>query len=194
MQQENQDRRIERTKRLLIHALLDLTQEEHYDQISVKDIVEKADVGRSTFYAHFQNKDELLMSGFGIILQNFVDQISYEGGSLSINAIGLFSHAYGHYEIYRTLIWGTGFELLVKDGHSALTAMIAERFTEILPRELPLQIPIEILAYAAAGSLLILLKWWLDHKMSLPPDEINDYFQRLVIPGLQSILDQASTA
>jgi AcrR family transcriptional regulator len=64
MSEDRQDRRTLRTQEMLIHAWLEIIQHKHYDQITVKDIVEQANVGRSTFYAHYQNKDELLISGF----------------------------------------------------------------------------------------------------------------------------------
>ena len=58
MAEDKQDRRTLRTQEMLIHALLDLIEKKHYDQITVQDIVEQANVGRSTFYAHYQNKDD----------------------------------------------------------------------------------------------------------------------------------------
>ena len=58
MTEKTPDRRAQRTRESLIHALLALIEEKHYDQISVQDIVEHANVGRSTFYAHYENKEE----------------------------------------------------------------------------------------------------------------------------------------
>ncbi len=116
------DRRARRTRELLIHALLELIETRHYDQISVQDIVERADVGRSTFYAHYENKDALLMGGFEHLLEMLVQQIQCDSAAqLTFETVMLFEHARGHYETYRTLLWGTGFELLIKDGHTALS-------------------------------------------------------------------------
>jgi AcrR family transcriptional regulator len=58
------DRRVERTRRTLHRALIGLILERGWDEISVKDVCEAADVGRSTFYAHFADKEELMASGF----------------------------------------------------------------------------------------------------------------------------------
>src|SRR5690242_4167136 len=58
------DRRIQRTRQLLLDALLSLILEKDFDSITVQDVIDRANVGRSTFYAHFQDKDELLLSGF----------------------------------------------------------------------------------------------------------------------------------
>src|SRR5260221_6369465 len=61
--EQSEDRRIHKTKRLLREALFSLIGEKDYDSIVVKEILDRADVGRSTFYAHFNDKDELLVSG-----------------------------------------------------------------------------------------------------------------------------------
>src|SRR5690349_21251623 len=57
------DRRVQRTRRLLHEALLSLIHEKRYEVITVQEILDRADIGRSTFYMHFKDKDELLFSG-----------------------------------------------------------------------------------------------------------------------------------
>jgi AcrR family transcriptional regulator len=60
---KNPDRRVRRTQKSLHEAVISLLLEKNYDAITVQEVLDRADVGRSTFYAHFQSKDELLMSG-----------------------------------------------------------------------------------------------------------------------------------
>lgn len=182
------DRRTRRTRELLIHALLELIETRHYDQISVQDIVERADVGRSTFYAHYDNKDALLMGGFEHLLEMLVRQIQRDAaGLLTFETAMLFEHAHGHYEIYRTLLWGTGFELLIKDGHTALSEKIETRLCELRFASNENLVPLPVLACSLAGGLLVLLKWWLDNKMPYPPECMNEIFQQLVMTGLKSL-------
>src|SRR5215813_9896903 len=57
------DRRIQKTQNLLHEALASLLREKPYDAIVVKEILDRANVGRSTFYMHFRDKDDLLVSG-----------------------------------------------------------------------------------------------------------------------------------
>ena len=57
------DRRVRRTQKLLHRALMSLVLEKKYDSITIQEILDRADIGRSTFYAHFKSKDELLISG-----------------------------------------------------------------------------------------------------------------------------------
>src|SRR6185436_12449618 len=56
------DRRVARSRRALKEALTDLILEQGYESVTVQDIIDRADVGRSTFYSHFLDKDDLLMA------------------------------------------------------------------------------------------------------------------------------------
>jgi AcrR family transcriptional regulator len=189
MTEKTPDRRTQRTRESLIHALLALIEEKHYDQISVQDIVEHANVGRSTFYAHYENKDDLLNSGFEHLLDRLVQWIQVsEDGQLAFDTTMLFRHAHGHYEIYRTLIWGTGFKLLIEDGHATLSEKIEARLEVLLPEAQFVDIPLPALSYAVASALLAILKWWLDNKMPYPPEQMDDVFQRLMMPGIRDTL------
>ncbi len=134
MTQQRQDRRSQRTQQALMDALIALLAVKHYDEISINDIIDRANVGRSTFYAHYQAKDDLLKSGFERVLDMLIQQISFGEADqdLQLDTTPLFRHAKGHYEIYRTLVWGSGFDLLTKDGHAALSAKFQESFTLLL--------------------------------------------------------------
>ena len=69
-----EDRRVQRTRALLLSALLDLIVEQGYEEITVQDIVDRANVGRSTFYAHFLDKRELLLTGVDGLQELLIQQ------------------------------------------------------------------------------------------------------------------------
>lgn len=190
MTDENLDRRSQRTRETLTQALLELVKKKHYDQITVQDIVEQANIGRSTFYAHYENKDALLLSGFEQQLAFLAEQIVFdEEYQLKFDTSAMFQHVYGHYEIYRTLIWGSGFKLLIEDGHAVLSEKIEERLACLLSTQPDsLSIPLSVLACALAGQILILLKWWLDNKMPYDSERMDEFFQQLIMPGVRGIL------
>ena len=187
MTDEKEDRRAARTREMLIHALLELVEDKHYDQITVQDIVQRANVGRSTFYAHYQSKDDLLMSGFEQQLRRLAGQIMLGADNrLRFDTALLFRHAREHREIYRTLIWGSSFELLIKNGHAVLSQQIEERLTLLLAARQPPPIPLPVLACVMAGVLLVSLKWWLDNKLPYTPERMDEIFQQLIMRGVQT--------
>jgi AcrR family transcriptional regulator len=195
MDQQRQDRRSRRTQQALMEALLELLAVKNYDEISINDIVERANVGRSTFYAHYQDKDDLLRNGFERALDLLIQHVSFgiADQDLQLDATPLFLHAKGHYELYRTLAWGSGFNVLTKNGHAALSAKFYEVFTLVLSGKPEPPVPLDILSYSLAGNLLILLKWWLDNKMPYSPEYMNSIFQQLTMPSIWNILRSSDT-
>lgn len=194
MKKQGQDRRSQRTCQALIHALIELLSAKHYDQITIQDIVDHANVGRATFYTHYQNKDDLLKSGFERILDTLVQTIVLnEEYQCPFDTSVLFHHAQGHYELYRTLIWGSGINLLAKEGHAALSKKIEDRFALLLTEKQPPSIPLSILSCSMAGALLVILKWWLENKMPYSPERMDEIFQQLVMPGVRTVLGLTET-
>ncbi|MEJ2354006.1 MAG: TetR/AcrR family transcriptional regulator, partial [Anaerolineales bacterium] len=72
MKKERVDRRVQRTRQLLNDALMSLIVEKGYDSITVQNIIDRANLGRSTFYAHYQDKDDLLLSGIEDVVHSLV--------------------------------------------------------------------------------------------------------------------------
>lgn len=186
---EEPDRRTQRSREALIRSLLELIEKKHYDRISVQEIVRHANVGRSTFYAHYHDKDELLISGFEYLLDALVRRISLrEEGVLEFETAMLFEHARGHSAVYRTLMRGSGFELIIRDGQAALSRKIEERLRALLAGRPEPSLPLPLVSNTLAGGLLVMLKWWLDNKMPCPPETMNAAFQQLVMRGIRSEL------
>jgi AcrR family transcriptional regulator len=184
------DRRTQRTQRTLLDALIDLLKVKHYDAITVKDIVEKANVGRSTFYAHYQTKDDLLKCGFERVLDRLLDQVVFDetNRNITLDTAPLFRHAQGHAELYRTLAWGSGFEVITTQGQASLGAKFMQRLSLLVSSDMQPAVPLSALSYSLAGNLLILLKWWLENDMPGSPEYMDGIFQQLVMPGIRSAL------
>ena len=195
MADQRLDRRSQRTQQALMDALIALLAVKSYNEISVNDIIDRANVGRSTFYAHYQAKDDLLKSGFERALDMLIHHISFgeAGQGLRLDTTLFFRHAQGHYEIYRTLVWGSGFDVLTKDGLAALSEKFRESFTLLLSGRPEPSIPLAVVSYSMAGTLLILLKWWLDNKMPYTPEYMDKIFQQLVMSSARNILGLTET-
>jgi AcrR family transcriptional regulator len=187
---QQRDRRTQRTQQTLFDALIDLLKVKHYDAISVMDIIEKANVGRSTFYAHYQTKDDLLKSGFERVLDMLVEQVVFDETNriLTLETAPLFRHAQAHAELYRTLAWGTGFEVITTQGQASLGEKFMQRLSLLMSSDMQPAVPLSALSYSLSGSLLILLKWWLENGMPGSPETMDGIFQQLIMPGVRNAL------
>ncbi len=165
------DRRVARTRATLHHALLRLIVERGYDAISVQDICEAADIGRSTFYAHYTGKDDLKRSG----LDHLKAALKGQGEGLGFTR-ALFEHGRGFVGHYRALKAGLG----VKVSLEALQTVIFELVAEALP---PAEGRFErdLRVRFVAGALISVLTWWLDNGAVESPEIVDTLFHGLVV-------------
>ena len=108
------DRRSMRTQRILHEALMALMQEKRYDDITVQDIIDRANVGRSTFYSHYRDKEDLMISGLmGLmeILSQMVSRPSKTGVDRLLPTQELFEHVQEHQNLFRGMVRGRGLEI-----------------------------------------------------------------------------------
>lgn len=191
MRNDKADRRSQRSRQALSAALLDLMLQKRYDEITVQDIIDRANVGRSTFYAHYLDKDDLLVSDFTRVLDALSSHFrGQEGDPHAPPSLALFfTHVRDHHQIYKALMRGGGIELLYKKGHERLQRNIEQHLGELLPAGRAPAIPLPLVADYMAGAVLTLLKWWLSHEMPCTPEQMDAIFQQLALPGVQAALD-----
>ena len=179
---EKNDRRSQRTRHLLGEALVALIREKDYNTITVSDIIERANVGRSTFYAHYRDKDALFVGELDRVIEILSHRIPNQEESPFFPSLGLFRHVGEEYELYKALLWGSGIDLLIKHLQKSLSHRIEQGLQK---SERDFDIPLPILASFIAGSFLTLLKWWLENKMIYSPEEMDKIFQRLTMAGIE---------
>lgn len=130
---ENVDRRIRRSQKSLHDALISLVLEKNYDSITVQEILDRADVGRATFYAHFKGKDELLISGARDLRNTLNSAVQGERSSSKPREVivgfnrAMFEHASEYREVYHALLHTRGWSLFRE--------RLDEIFDEIMRRE-----------------------------------------------------------
>ena len=185
MKPETTDRRSQRTRKSLSEALIALMLEKRYDKITVQDIIERANVGRSTFYSHCRDKEDLLVGNFEHVLDAFSQHFD-QGHAMSV--VALFRHAQEYHPVYETLVWGRGIELLYKQGQAFLCRRIEADLASLLPPGEQPAVPLSILSTYVAGTLVTVLRWWLDHKMPYPPERMDEIFHQLIMPTLEAAL------
>ncbi len=182
------DRRTQRTQQALSRALVALIQEKRYDSITIHEICDRANVSRSTFYVHYQDKDDLLNSNFQQMMESLGKPLYYQDGQLVFSVAPLFEHVQSHYHLYKALLWGGSMDVHIRAGQKQWSAQIEQYISEVLKGERHPAVPAPIVAAYVAGSLQTLLLWWLDHKMPYPPKRMDEMFQRLVMPGVNAAL------
>ena len=154
-----EDRRVQRTKAALASAFVHLVLDRRYDQISVADIVERAGIGRSTFYEHYDNKDELLTEGlmgpFSVLAEMVVGAADQSHGRETVE------HFWENRRVGNILFAGPTRQLLTR----TLANAIERRLTETQPRgATPAGLPPSLAAaYLAAGQIGLLAEWLSGH-------------------------------
>src|SRR6266481_4625992 len=182
------DRRSLRTKAMLQHALNSLIHKKDYEAITIKDICDAANVGRSTFYAHYTSKDDLKRRGFEKLRKELLDrqrEAQAAPGDIKDRSLGfsltMFEHARDHVDQYRALIGGRGGTVSLGQIRQILSDLVRHEFAtnnsaDTVPRELVVQYVV--------GAYMAVLTWWLDGGAKLPPKEMAAMFRRLVTEGI----------
>jgi AcrR family transcriptional regulator len=196
--EERVDRRVRRTRELLRSALTSLTLEKGYDHVTVQDICERADVGRSTFYAHFRDKEELLLSRFDGLRDEFRAAFAdHERRTAARDSSGRPWAALAvikHVADYRALS-----SLLGSRGSAVASARLRQILAELLGEHLEIQldpaastrVPIEVTVEYAVRSLLGLIDWWLDQDRPYTPEQLEEMYRQLTEPGVRAALRPA---
>jgi AcrR family transcriptional regulator len=180
---DKKDRRSQRTRHLLSEALVELIREKGYDSITVSDIIQRANVGRSTFYAHYRDKDDLFVGEMDRVIEVLGQRVPDAQETLFFPSLGLFRHVGEEYELYKALVWTPGIDLLIKH----MQKLLSQRIKLGLERSgQSYDLPLPILANFIAGNFLTLLKWWLENKRIYSPEQMDEIFKKLTLQGIQS--------
>lgn len=186
------DRRVARSREMLHQALLSLIIEKGYEEITVENICDRANVGRSTFYAHFTSKDELKRRGLEHLRQELIEQQINASSGADPNVRGLaftltmFEHARDHIHLYRALVGSRGGAIALTTIRQTLCEIVRRELAEVQGKDSH-GTPREFAVQYIVGAYMAVLTWWLDGGAKLPPQRINDMFQRLATDGIASL-------
>lgn len=182
------DRRVQRTRRMLRDALIALILERGWDATSVQDVCERADVGRSTFYTHFADKEELLTSGFDTLRKELrAGHAALSGGKAPpplAFARSLMEHVHGEQRLFRALVGKRSGLVVQKRFRQLLLELVREDLTALTLGGVRL----EATAHYLTGAFFELLIWWLDSRTALPASELEALFSELTKPVLEAAL------
>ena len=181
------DERAIRTRDRLGSAFVALIHEKPIENVTVQDVLDRASVGRSTFYLHFRDKNDLLLSQLEVFLVTMSTFLSVrkEISRRVVPVAEMFTHIENQKKLYRILADAGRLNDFFDLAQGYFARGIEDRLRE--SKRLP-KIPqgeLAARACALAGSLLSLLRWWLDRGAKEPPGEMDELFHRMVWNGLQ---------
>jgi AcrR family transcriptional regulator len=178
------DPRTVRTYQALSGALVDLMRTREFNEITVQDLLDRAGVGRATFYSHFRNKDDFLLTDLERMLSALEEH--FERSSSTSRRVApiaeLFSH-FGNARDFAAALGRSGRMEAVLDIASGHLARIIERRLHVLgvqPRELPLNVAARVFGAMATE----LAKWWMERQGTITAQQMDERFHELVWRGI----------
>jgi len=189
------DRRVARTRQGLRDALAALIAQKPYETIAVKEILHRANVGRSTFYSHFRDKDDLLLDSLHALL---APAATAPGATAEQPAERLVAFSRPVLEIlsrHRPTAGDDahgGERWRVVHGHlqEALAARVAEGLSAEFRRagRASAAAEVDLLARHVAATFVLVVDWWVARGRDLAPGDADERFRALVLPALAGAL------
>lgn len=182
------DARVRKTRDALGDALVELMQEKAFDSITVQDVLDRAGVGRSTFYSHFRDKEDLQISD--------ADEF-FEGLSMALSAHGdrservfpvkeFFEHVSEARQFISALLASGKMQDNMELAERHFARGIEHRLNEISRAAILSPSERSLMAAANAGALISMLRWWMEKGMKEPAAEMDRLFHRMVWNGVGS--------
>ena len=183
------DRRVQRTRQILLDALIGLILEKEFETITVQEIIDRANVGRATFYSHFRDKDDLLASGFESLKDVFED-FHYSSSAETSDwnfSLALFQHAEEQRSVFKALFGKQAGALILSRIQKALTVILKQHFQEMFKNK-PQAVPLDVFVQYLVSAFLGLLTWWLTTDAAETAVQMNQYYRSLTEPVLIGLL------
>lgn len=176
------DLRVQRTRRLLGEALIALMAERDYEAISIGDITQTAQVGYRTFFRHYESKDALLQAVIDDIMARFrrMRVLPDIAGSSEQNTIAAFHFAEEHADLFRLLLQTRAAEVLI----ATVSDFAMEEGENFFSGS---DLPDELVTYHFASSIVNFLRWWLLNNMPFPAEEMAVYVNHLLIRPINAL-------
>lgn len=191
MRNAHTDRRLRRTHQSLVNALVARIQAHGYDAVTVSDVLNDADVGRSTFYTHYRNKDDLLLTSisgpFGILADGFAATIRGDADDPKLESI--LEHFEENRLLFRCLMTGAAGQLMAARGTVLYGEMIETRLTDYCKvYDCRPTVSLSVIAQCLAAAHLAVLRAWLIDGASGSPATFADLFRRFSGAAVRALL------
>ena len=179
------DRRVRRTRRLLAKALISLVLEKGYEEVTIRDITGRADIGYATFFRHYESKEALLGEVLEVVLEDLLRLLRPRQSNGAPAAVGqtLFRYVGENAGVCRVLL-GDG-------ASAALMRRMVEIGTSDVLRHNVKQgdgpVPVDVAAHHLVVSSMALIRWWLEHGMPYSPERMGEIYHDLIEHPTQAV-------
>lgn len=180
MGDEKEDRRVQRTKDLLRRSFIQLIREKGYDAVTIQDITGKANLGRTTFYLHYQSKDDLLLD------HHLVDHFQFVQMTADELLAEQYPQSYTKFlnrisdskNVYVAITRGRDAEIIMRGVREQMTRDLREVLSEAFPSVEP-AIPLDALISYIVGAQLTFIDWWMITRNTYTSEEVATILHRL---------------
>ncbi len=182
------DRRVRQTRDALGDALVALMQEQPFDSITVQHILDRAEIGRSTFYSHYLDKNDLFLSD----LEDFFEGMSMlllrrrEASNRIVPVREMFAHIAEMRALHNALVAADKHHEFMELGQGYFARAIEQRLAELAPTSSIAPARRTAMAHAFAGSFLSLMSWWTAQPAPPSAEEMDQTYHQMVWSGVSA--------
>lgn len=179
------DRRIQKTRESIFSAFSSLLAYKRYSKITVQEIIDEANIGRSTFYSHFETKDDLLKALCSDIFEHIfskdlISETTHDFSCVNNDLEAKITHVLYHLKDSKRDIRGIlaceSRELFL----SVFKMYLEQMFIGLTSNDSLNGIPKEYVVNHMAGSFVETVKWWMENDMTQSPEQLTSYFLSVI--------------
>jgi len=199
------DRRILRTRRSLRQAFYALILEKGYDGVTVGEVTDRADLGRTTFYLHYRDKEDLLMESVRDLVNGLIAQLaqvppeqweqpdsSQSAQDIPLTAITYaFQHVAQNAVLYRIILRGEGTFSAAQRVRNIIIKSITEFMEGVTARQSLVfnpELPLDVFLNGLAGAWIGLVSWWLEQERSYTPEQMAVMYDKMFMRSTRELL------
>ena len=185
------DRRVGKTRKALKEALTDLILEKGYESVTVQDVIDRADVGRSTFYAHFVDKDDLLMAVLADLEMPGLDPTSWKVDDPAFGwTLALFRHFGSGKRLFKAVAGGQSGSLARGETTRRLEELTEAELSRLKATRKLDAFKLQTVVRFLVGTFIGFMDWWMrEENEHLPAEGVDHAFRSLVLPGVANVLE-----
>lgn len=190
MAEKELDKRVERSRRLLIDALLELMKDRPYNKISVAHIAEQSGVARPTFYLHFHSKDDLLIAYIDEMFEKFyaeIDEYITQRKDADPVIASIMFRQWSDNAIFARLLMQDDIDSLMLSQFKSYVSRVVERFMDAHGIKNRAGLLPYVVDYLAGASFMVITRW-VREGFTETPEVMGELYASLVRPGLLAVL------